>query len=220
MADVTKNDELIDDNLNKIDSETDTERENNDSEEILMKDFIEEPAPKYNIDLFGFKYKLDKSTVHTFVPAMIIYIASFFLLGLQNECTEVKIAFVMSIVLWLVQIHDRRNENVQHISGEAAARREARDSAIVILSIVSLFTVLWRQKSSPILGVGILVLIVGSFWYTHQDIPLHYRFARNVSVASLNTALMMFGLFIVKHYICSGNRPVVIGGRRRRGKNN
>jgi len=40
MADVTKNDELIDDNLNNIDSETTEQREKNDSEEILKKDFI------------------------------------------------------------------------------------------------------------------------------------------------------------------------------------
>ena len=201
MADVTKNDELIDDNLNNIDSETTEQRENNDSEEILMKDFIEEPAPKYNIDLFGFKYQVDKSTVHAFMPGMIIYIASFFLMGLQNDCVGVKITFVLSILFWLVQIHNRRNEQIQHISGESAGRREARNSAIVILSIVSLFTVIGKSKS-PILGVSMMFLIFGSLWFTHEDVPNYYRFARNVYVTSITTSLMMFALYIVKTFLC------------------
>lgn len=201
MANANKNDQLIDDNLNKIDSETDAERAQNDSEELLKKDYIEEPAPKYNVDLFGFKYQLDKSTVHTFVPAMVIYVSLFFLLGLHNDCIGVKITFVLSLVFWFVQIHNRRNEQVQHISGESTSKHRARDSAIVILSIMALFTVLGKNNS-PLLGAGILILIVGSFWYTHEDLPLHYRFARNVYVSSLTTALMMFALFIVKNYLC------------------
>lgn len=203
MADATKNDQLIDDNLNKIDSETDAEREKNDSEEILKKDYIEEPAPKYHIDLFGFKYQLDRSTVLTFVPGIIIYIATFVLLGLHNsECIPLKATFVISILFWGLQIHNRRNEKVQHISGESTSKHRARDSTIVILSIMTLFTVLGKSKS-PLLGIGILILIGGSFWYTHEDLPLHYRFARNTYVTCLTTALMMFALYIVQTFICN-----------------
>tara|TARA_B110000285_G_scaffold235072_1_gene314548 strand:+ start:1047 stop:1646 length:600 start_codon:yes stop_codon:yes gene_type:complete len=196
------NDKLIEANQNKIDSESSNGKIDNDSDDILKKDYIENDAPKYNLNLFGLEYALDKSTVLTFVPGLFLVVAIFFALKMQNsDCVGVKITFVMSVFFWIFEIHNRRKEKIQHISGESASMTRARDSAIVIMSIITLFTVFGNHRD-PLLGFAILILTFGSFWFTFEDEPDNYRFGRNVHVAALTAALQLFGIFIVKTYIC------------------
>jgi len=196
------NDKLIEENQDKIDSESSNQTSDNDSEDILKKDYIEDEAPKYKIDIFGINYQFDRSTVLTFIPGIFIYTIAFVALGLhKTDCKGLKIAFLCSIGFWIFQIHNRRNEKVQHITGESASKQRARDSTIVILSIISLYTV-FTKKKDPLLGVSILSVIFGAFWFTHEDLPLHYRLARNVYVTSLTIALNCFGLYIIKDFFC------------------
>jgi len=207
MADTKSNDDLIDNQQSNIDADVEAQKKEADMNEILKKDYIETDAPKYNIDLFGLKYQIDKSTIQFFLPGLVVYVATFMILGLHNsDCVLLKIMFLVGIFFWVLQIHNRRNEKLQHVTGESVSKHRARDSTIVILSIITLFTVFSKDKrdkeNAGLLGVSILSLIIGSFWYAHEDTPELYRNKRNIHISSLTVALMMFALFIIRNYLC------------------
>jgi len=172
--------------------------------ELLKKDFIEADAPKYGpwpwldrILLNKYKdeggYKLDRSATRFFVPGMILFNIIFFGSGSYKEnCVFLKIVWILGNLLWLMMIHNKRNEGARSIQGEIDILFKAVDRDIVLLSIITLFAVFVKAKA----------LIFGAFWYTFADEPLYYRNSRNLSASSLTLGLLLFSMFVARHYFC------------------
>ena len=155
MADTQANDDLLNE-------EVENQEQTDKGEDILKLDYIEYEAPKFYIG----NYPIDQSTVMTFSVGIILWIILYFQLGLnKSDCKLIKPFFIISILFWLSQIHNRRNEKLAHISNESTSKHRARDSTIVILSIIALFTAFSWSRVQPqdqaILGCS---LIGTSFW--------------------------------------------------------
>lgn len=196
MADTKENDNLLNE-------EVENQKETDNGEDLLKLDYIEYEAPKFYIG----NYPIDQSTVMTFSVGIILWIILYFQLGLnKSECKLIKPFFIISILFWLSQIHNRRNEKLAHISNESTSKHRARDSTIVILSIIALFTAFSWSRVQPqdqaILGCSLLALLFGSFWFTHEDTPVLYRNVRNVHVTSIYLGIILFMTFVVKDMMC------------------
>lgn len=194
------------------------EQQEDDINELLKKDFIEADAPKYGpwpwldrILLNKYKdeggYKLDRSATRFFVPGMILFNIIFFGSGsYKANCLFLKIIWILGNLLWLMIIHNKRNEGARSIQGEIEILFKAVDRDIVLLSIITLFAVFVKAKADKtnnfLLGSSILSLIFGAFWYTFADEPLYYRNSRNLSASSLTLGLLLFSMFVARHYFC------------------
>lgn len=218
MTTPNDNDGLIDSLRKEEEAEAEKEREQSkkqleeDRNKTLKVDFLEEEAPKYNLP---FGYKMDKSTAHAFLPALIMYIVVVNYSNIipdSDDCIFVKGFFYVSIILWLFLVHNRRTEKVIHISNEYTSLQRARESNIVILSVITLYSVfnclctrsLPDENSAKILvGYGIFSLLIGSIWYTCEDTPLNYRQIRNIHIAGTTSGLFCFILFILNKYFCN-----------------
>lgn len=217
MTTPAENDSLIDSLRKEEEAEAEKERKEAENQLIeernktLKVDFLEEDAPKFN---WPFGYKVDRSTVYAFFPALIMYIVIVNyskILPDSEDCIFVKGFFYASIILWLFLIHNRRKEKVIHISNEFTSLQRARESNIVILSVITLYSVfnclctqsLPDENSAKIMiGYAIFALLIGSIWYTCEDTPLNYRQIRNIHVAGTTTGLFCFILFILNKYFC------------------
>ena len=202
MADPAVNDEIIDEVINDND-------DNDDNDSSLLKvDYIEYDAPKFfPFKALGSNYPVDKSTLKIFGIALILWIIIVKKLNIKEDnCKLIKVFVIVSILFWILQIHDRRNEKLSHISIESSSLNSARDSTIIILSIVAIFTAFsWKNlkpKDQAILGFSLISLLVGSLWFTSEDNSLQYRTVRNIHIATMTLGLLLFALFIVKDMIC------------------
>jgi hypothetical protein len=200
MADPAVNDKLMDEEL--------TNNNSGDDSDILKVDYIEYDAPKFfPFKALGSDYPVDQSTLKIFGTALILWVILIWKLKTKNyNCKPVNVFILLSIVFWLFQIHDRRNEKLSHVSNELTSKHRARDSAIIILSIVAIFTAFsWtnlQPKDQAILGSSLISLLIGSFWYTSEDNSIQYRSIRNIHIATMTLGILFFMLFIIKDMIC------------------
>ena len=186
-----------------IEEEVENQEQEEDGSDILKLDFIEYEAPK----IFIGNYPIDKSTIMTFSVGILLWIILYFKLGINKvECKLVKPFFIITIIFWILQIHDRRNEKLVHISLESASKHRARESTIVILSIIAIFTAFsWTRlptQDQAILGTSLMALLFGSFWFTSADTSPSYRNVRNVHITSIYLGIFLFMTFVLKDMIC------------------
>jgi len=200
MADPALNDELIDEEI--------TNNDKGDDSDLLKVDYIEYDAPKFfPFKALGSNYPVDKSTLKIFGIALLLWIIIIKKLDVtEYKCKLINVFIIFSILFWLLQIHDRRNETLSHISNELTSKHRARDSAIIILSIVAIFTAFsWTKlqpKDQAILGYSLVSLLIGSFWFTSKDESIQYRNVRNIHIGTMTLGILFFMLFIIKDMIC------------------
>jgi hypothetical protein len=199
MTDPAVNDKIIEQNI--------TDSENND-QDLLKLDVIEYDAPKFfPFKAFGSDYPVDQNTLKVFGTTLIIWLLLIWKLKTKNyNCKLINVFLILSVLFWILQIHDRRNEKLSHVSNELTSKHRARDSAIILLSIVAIFTAFsWTKlipKDQVILGLSLLSLLIGSFWYTSEDNSIQYRSVRNIHIATMTLGILFFMLFIIKDMIC------------------
>lgn len=202
MADPAVNDELINEEV------PDNDNDNGDDSDILKVDYIEYDAPKFfPFKALGSDYPVDKSTLKIFGIALLLWIIIVKKLDINEyNCKIINVFVIVSILFWILQIHDRRNEKLSHISIESSSLNSARDSTIIILSIVAIFTAFsWtnlQPKDQAILGSSLISLLIGSFWFTSEDDSIQYRTVRNIHIATMTLGILFFMLFILKDMIC------------------
>lgn len=199
MTDPAVNDQLIDDTINN---------DIVDDSSLLKVDYIEYDAPKYfPFKALGSDYPVDKSTLKIFGISLLLWIIILKKLDInENNCKIIKVFVIVTILFWLLQIHDRRNEKLSHISIESSSLNSARDSTIIILSIVAIFTAFsWanlQPKDQALLGSSLISLLIGSLWFTSEDNSIQYRSVRNIHIATMTLGILFFMLFILKDMIC------------------
>lgn len=200
MADPVVNDKLIDEEI--------TNTNTNGDSDILKVDYIEYDAPKFfPFKALGSNYPIDQSTLKIFGIALILWIIIVKKLDINEyNCKIINVFVIVSILFWILQIHDRRNEKLSHISIESSSLNSARDSTIIILSIVAIFTAFsWtnlQPKDQAILGYSLISLLIGSLWFTSEDNSLQYRTVRNIHITTMTLGILFFMLFIIKDMIC------------------
>lgn len=199
MTDPAVNDKLIDDRINN---------DIVDDESLLKVDYIEYDAPKYfPFKALGSDYPVDKSTLKIFGISLLLWIIIIKKLNInENNCKIINVFIIVTILFWLLQIHDRRNEKLSHISIESSSLNSARDSTIIILSIVAIFTAFsWanlQPKDQALLGSSLITLLIGSLWFTSEDNSLQYRNVRNIHISTMTLGILFFMIFILKDMIC------------------
>ena len=177
------------------------------NELLLQQDFIEAPADKYFKGTF---FQLDKSTVNTHIFGVIAYTVLIYWQW-NSLCRNAQIVAIILWFFWFVQIMFRRDENMLHVSSEAASKHRARESCIVLLSIVVLYSAFHsdQQECSVWVGSAAVSLLIGSFWFTHKDTPAQYRNRRNIHVTAITLSVMCMIIMFVSKCFCANQSPVI-----------
>lgn len=179
-------------------------------EDITKLDFIEVDAPKYHPFKPFSNYPVDKATIHSHLPGMILWVFLWYSLGFgKTGCKIMDYFFVFGTLFWLRQIHYRRNEMMGHVDDEWDTLMQMREMVLIFFSIITVFTVFFKNIKSDaggydylVLSIIIIILCVGILWYTIEDTSVMTREIRSIHNTSYTLSILLFMAYMIRTFIC------------------